>query len=128
MWLAFLPTFLYWYFLLLQVFLKKVGIFTNYLEICLVRAVVYYYNYSPFRWVATPPPPVKNFFYSQCWTEETHTSKILLTGWGLWGFRGFSDASFLAKITAKKKVCYIYKVFVVVRMLTFWCGLIVYSI
>lgn len=29
MWLAFLPTFLYWYFLLLQVFLKKVGTFTN---------------------------------------------------------------------------------------------------
>lgn len=60
MWLAFLPTFLYWYFLLLQVFFKKVGIFTNYLGIYVEPPSIYYYNYSPVRWVGTPPPCRQN--------------------------------------------------------------------
>ena len=38
---------------------------------------------------------------------------------GLSWFCGFSGASFLAKIRAKKKVCYCMPFFVVVRMLTF---------
>lgn len=47
---------LYWYFLPLQVFLKKVDIFVNLFENCLVRASLYYYNYMPSLWEGIPPP------------------------------------------------------------------------
>ena len=92
------------------------------------RAELYYYNYSPPQWVATPPPSVKKIVDSQCWTEETQPSKIFWQEWGFGAFVVSPMLLFLQKIRAKKKTSYICKVFVVVRMSTFWGGLIVYSI
>ena len=100
-------------------FWKKLAFLPTIYFFTIERAGVYYYNFLPPRWVATPPPSVKKIVDSQCWTDKTHASKILLTGWGLWGF------SFLENKKKKKNLCYLLLVFVYIILISFYKQLII---